>query len=160
MWKRVISIAHRLGFTQNEASVIVFLSVVIVAGSVLSELQTTDAQPHRDIRSAYRQTDSAFAARARMTEDPEAPGAEASSTEAVSVVSEGRRNVAQPVSININTASEAELRSLPGIGPVTAKRIISFRETHGGFRNTEDIMKVKSIGEKKFENIRQFITVE
>ncbi len=63
--------------------------------------------------------------------------------------------------ININTASEDELvENLNGVGPVMAKRIISYRETHGGFSSAEELMNIKGIGEKVFEKIKNDVTVE
>lgn len=61
--------------------------------------------------------------------------------------------------ININTASEIELRQLSGIGEVIAKEIIRYRETKGYFKKIEDIKKVPGIGEGKFENICKEISV-
>ena len=61
--------------------------------------------------------------------------------------------------ININTASAEELESLPGIGDAIAERIITYREENGGFDTVEEIMKVSGIGEKKFEEIKDQITV-
>lgn len=65
----------------------------------------------------------------------------------------------KPKKININTASVQELDSLPGIGPVIAKRIVEYRLKFGKFRRIEDIKNVKGIGEKKFNDIRNLITV-
>ena len=61
--------------------------------------------------------------------------------------------------VNINTATEAELDTLPGIGPAIAKRIITFRNQQA-FSKPEDIMLVKGIGKKKFSKLRERITVE
>ena len=61
--------------------------------------------------------------------------------------------------VNINTATEAELDTLPGIGPAIAKRIIAFRKQQA-FTKPEDIMLVKGIGKKKFAKLRERITVE
>ena len=62
--------------------------------------------------------------------------------------------------ININTASQIELESLPQIGPVTAVKIIEYRETHGPFSTIEEIQNVSGIGPKTFEQIKDLITVE
>lgn len=66
----------------------------------------------------------------------------------------------EPERININTASKQELMGLPGIGPVLAQRIIEYREAHGGFKFLEGLMKVKGIGPKIFERIKELITVD
>jgi competence protein ComEA len=62
--------------------------------------------------------------------------------------------------ININKATKEELDTLPGIGEVTAQRIIDFREQHGNFQKIEDIMNVSRIGPKLFEQIKDKITVD
>ena len=61
--------------------------------------------------------------------------------------------------ININTASASELESLPRIGPKVAERIIEYRTQNGNFKRIEDIMKVRGIGEKVFDEIKDLITV-
>jgi len=161
MWKRVIALAHRFGFTQNEAAVIVFLSVVIVAGSVLSELRSSGASPRRDIREAYADADSVFARRAnsgvlRQSQQHESTEIPTEGATASTDAAEPR----QSVRIALNTASAEQLTTLPGIGPATAEKIVAYRQEHGAFRVPEDIMNVRGIGQKKYERIRQFITVE
>ena len=61
--------------------------------------------------------------------------------------------------VNINTASQAELESLPGIGPTTAQKIIQHREQNGPFVSTEDIINVSGIGPGTYERIKNLITV-
>ena len=61
---------------------------------------------------------------------------------------------------NINLASKIELLDLPGIGETYAERIIQHREENGPFETIEDIMKVKGIGESKFNDLKDKITVE
>jgi competence protein ComEA len=61
--------------------------------------------------------------------------------------------------ININTASQAELETLPGIGPTTAQKIIQYREQNGPFVSTEDIVNVAGIGTGTYERIKDLITV-
>lgn len=61
--------------------------------------------------------------------------------------------------ININIASQAELESLPGIGPTTAQKIIQYREQNGPFLTIEDIINVPGIGPGTYERIKDLITI-
>ena len=61
--------------------------------------------------------------------------------------------------INLNTASQAELETLPGIGPTTAQKIIEYREANGPFVSAEDIINVSGIGPGTYERIKDLITV-
>jgi len=61
--------------------------------------------------------------------------------------------------ININSASQAELETLPGIGASTANKIIDYRNRNGRFQKIEDIMNVSGIGEAKFNNIKDYICI-
>lgn len=61
--------------------------------------------------------------------------------------------------ININTATQTELETLPGIGPSTAVKIINYREQQGKFKSVEDIKNVSGIGDSKFNKIKDLIRV-
>jgi competence protein ComEA len=61
--------------------------------------------------------------------------------------------------INLNTATAADLESLPGIGKSTAQRILEYRQKSGGFKKVEELMNVKGIGEKSFLKIKNRLTV-
>lgn len=65
-----------------------------------------------------------------------------------------------PASININTASSAELQKLDGIGPSYARNIINYREANGGFDSIDELINVNGIGEKRLENIRLYIKLK
>lgn len=62
--------------------------------------------------------------------------------------------------VNINTATAEQLDALPGIGPTYAKRIIEYRESHGGFKSTDEMKNVQGIGEKTFEKFKDKITTQ
>lgn len=59
--------------------------------------------------------------------------------------------------ININTADSEELQKIPGIGPAYAQRIIEYRENIGSFREPNDLLAIKGIGEKRLANMKQYI---
>lgn len=61
--------------------------------------------------------------------------------------------------ININTADKAALEKLPGVGPSLAERIIEYRKNNGGFKEVADIKKVSGIGDSKFNQLKEKITI-
>jgi len=61
--------------------------------------------------------------------------------------------------ININTATQAQLESLPGVGPKAAQRILDYRKQNGSFKKVEDLMNVKGFGEKTFLKLKPMLTV-
>jgi competence protein ComEA len=61
--------------------------------------------------------------------------------------------------VNLNTATQAELEALPGIGPALAQAILAERERSGGFRSVDDLERVRGIGELRLEQLRDLVTV-
>ncbi|WP_433533605.1 ComEA family DNA-binding protein [Micromonospora sp. CA-263727] len=61
--------------------------------------------------------------------------------------------------VNLNTATAAQLETLPGVGPVLAKRIIEHRDQHGGFRSVGDLRQVNGIGDARYEQLKDLVTV-
>ena len=61
--------------------------------------------------------------------------------------------------INLNTATVAELDTLPGVGPTLAARIVEHRQKNGLFKKIEDLMTVKGIGEKQFLKLKPLVGV-
>ena len=68
-------------------------------------------------------------------------------------------NSGRVVIINLNTGSSEELQKLNGVGPVTAQKIIDYREKRGGFKRIEDLMNISGIGIKTFDRLKEYITV-
>ena len=62
--------------------------------------------------------------------------------------------------INLNTATLAELRTLPGIGPTLSKRIVEFREKRHGFKRVEELLAIPGISEKKWKAIKDKVEVK
>jgi len=61
--------------------------------------------------------------------------------------------------VNINTASLEQLQTINGVGVSTAEAIITYREESGLFKNVDDLLNVKGIGEKKLEKFSEQISV-
>lgn len=60
--------------------------------------------------------------------------------------------------VNLNTASQAQLETLPGVGPKAAQRVIEYRKDNGPFKKIEDLMNVKGFGEKTFLKLKPMLT--
>lgn len=61
--------------------------------------------------------------------------------------------------VNVNTASSEELQLLPGVGEARARAIVTARKSRGGFRQVDDLVEVKGIGDALLERLRPFLTV-
>lgn len=60
--------------------------------------------------------------------------------------------------VNLNTATQAQLETLPGIGPVKAQAILAWRAANGAFRNANQLIEVNGIGQKTLEGLLPYIT--
>jgi competence protein ComEA len=61
--------------------------------------------------------------------------------------------------VNLNSATQSQLESVPGIGPKAAERILEYRQKNGSFKKIEDLMNVKGIGEKSFLKLKPLLLV-
>ncbi|NLC43815.1 MAG: transporter [Clostridiales bacterium] len=61
--------------------------------------------------------------------------------------------------VNINSADQSLLETLPGIGPSKAQKILEYREINGNFKSIEEIMNISGIGEKTYENLKDLIAI-
>ena len=69
-----------------------------------------------------------------------------------------RASAAPAAPVNLNTATQAQLETLPGIGAATAKRILEYRQKSGSFKKIEELMNVRGIGEKSFLKLKPHVT--
>ena len=141
-----ICAAFTLGFfigrNQNRTEVLVHTPQINQTSPETTEPATTEAATAATAAATTVPTESTEAA----TETTSEPPADESHVDA-----SGR--------ININTATHAELMSLPGIGEVIAQRIIDYRTQYGDFRAVEELLNVSGIGAKKLEAILDLVTV-
>jgi competence protein ComEA len=61
--------------------------------------------------------------------------------------------------VNLNTATAAQLETLPGVGAATAQRILEYRQKSGGFKKIEELMNVRGIGEVNFLKLKALVSV-
>jgi comEA protein len=59
--------------------------------------------------------------------------------------------------INLNTATSDELQQVPGIGPVTAEKILQMRKSYGPFKSVDDLRAIRGIGPKRLEKMRKYL---
>ena len=64
-----------------------------------------------------------------------------------------------PAPVNLNTATSEELQQVPGIGPVTADKILQMRKSYGAFKSVDHLRAVRGIGPKRLEKMRKYLTV-
>jgi competence ComEA-like helix-hairpin-helix protein len=61
--------------------------------------------------------------------------------------------------VNLNTATSEELQLVPGIGPVTADKILKMRKSYGSFKSVDDLLAIRGLGAKRLEKMRKYLTV-
>jgi len=137
-------IADWIALTNTERKVILFLVVTLLAGAGIRLYQATfPSAPQFD----YRSSDSTFAALSAAPED--------SSAEAV------KEEIGDASGkLNINTATKQQLLDLPGVGEVTADRILTYRTEAGKFADIDELRAIKGMSKRKIENLRPLITTQ
>jgi comEA protein len=176
-------ILRYISFTKNEIRVIIFLAIVILGGFAAKYISYKSSKA--DEKFDYAESDKKFLDYSRRysaltndsTDETDTAGIySAEETEKIRKLQSsedslvkingkksGRDKKSENLkgrTININTAGKETLILLPGVGESTADKIILYRQEHNGFKKVQDIMKIKGIGKKKFENLKDFIVIE
>ncbi len=125
-----------LSFTPQETKALIFLVAALLVGTGLTLYKRTHPQFAPELVPLGREA--VVSTNAQEQSDP----------------------VADARLLNINQATAEELQLLPGLGPSLSRRVVSYREAHGGYAKIEDIMQVDGIGPKTFQRIRDCISVD
>ena len=142
MLKRIV---EWLALTKTERNVILFLVTTMIIGAVIRLYQAAfPALPQFD----YRASDSTFAVLGAVPED------------SVSIVPTSVAPGKESRKLNINIATEQQLMDLPGIGEVTAERILKYRKKIGKFITIEDLRAIKGISKSRLERLSPMITTQ
>ena len=128
---------------------------------LLDKAQPTSQADLTQINLAERLTDQKLIVIPKKGDQAAGPSGASSGTTASTSATTGSASSNSSVDkqVNINTATESELQSIPGIGPSKAKSIIEYRDTNGAFDSVEKIKEVNGIGEKTFDKLKDYLTV-
>jgi competence protein ComEA len=163
-------LSRKIGFTETEIKVILFLAVGFLIGFVIKIYNDNSKDEYKSYD--YTKEDSLFNFynnRAEKNQSDEINKKENkivdSKEEVLDFSSTGfEKNKSLPPpeekSININKADIETLSRLPGIGEKTAQKIIDLRNKKGKFENLVELMEVKGIGEVKFNKIKKFLYIK
>ena len=138
-------IVELLALTKTERNVILFLVTTMIIGAAIRLYQA--AYPVSQ-QFNYSASDSTFAVLSAMPDD------------SLSAAPAGIAIGEESGKLNINTATEEQLIDLPGIGKVTAERILEYRKETGKFTAIEDLLAIKGISKNKLERLSPMITTQ
>ena len=162
-------LSKKIGFTETEIFVMLFLAGLFLLGFVYVEfIKNDEAAEYKHID--YSKQDSLFEYYSNLNPEFDLDDPRLDSNleikKRVLELSDTTAYVKKDISslneksININIAGVNELVKLPGIGEKTAEKIVQLRNERGKFKRLEEIMDVKGIGEVKFNKIKKFLYIE
>jgi len=162
-------LSKKIGFTETEIYVVLFLAGMFILGFVYVEFIKDDT-PTENKNFDYTKEDSLFNYYSNLNPEYNLEDSSLISnleikrrvlelSDSFAYVKKDISSLAEK-SININTAGINELSMLPGIGEKTAEKIIDLRIERGRFKRIEELMDVKGIGEAKFNKMKKFLYVQ
>ncbi|WP_055668318.1 ComEA family DNA-binding protein [Desnuesiella massiliensis] len=125
---------------------------IITEGSIIKDLIT-------EAGGITEKADLSKINQARKLKDGDCISIYSKDDSSLSTFSNGSQSASNDGMINVNTATKDELMKVPGIGEVTAAKIIEFREKNGNFKSLEDLKKVGRIGDKTLEKFKEKLEV-
>jgi competence ComEA-like helix-hairpin-helix protein len=163
-------LSKKIGFTQTEIKVILFLVVSFLIGFGIKTIKESSKEESKSYD--YSKEDSLFSyyrknAEQNLEKEKQKRNTEKfdSKAEVLDFKSDGfaeKKKLPPPSekSIDINSADVETLIRLPGIGEITAQKMIDLRAERGKFESLEELMDVKGIGKSKFNKIKKFLYIK
>ena len=151
-------LSEKIGLTQTELKVFVFLAAVFAIGLIVKSLSWENGSSAKN-NFDYTAMDSIFYASDSLRSSPSKNNLLNSKVDSSDFKINKKKYVLTEKSINLNKASLEELVMLPGVGVKTAQNILAYRKASGGFNNIEELMEVERIGESKFNKIKKYVYV-
>lgn len=149
MFARIIrKVQQKLGLTRSETAVILFLCLGLILGACVKMMHLDKSTARYDFTgsdSFFREASSKIDSIIALEEDS-------------SRGTQKKTELTSPV--NINVASAGDLVAVPGVGPVTAGRIVEYRAAHGKFQSVDELLNVKGIGKVKLEQMKPHLKAE
>lgn len=155
-----------LGLTRQEQQIVLFLTVSLLIGSSLKIYKMLQPPvlvtpvPQGQIEGFRAQADSLQEVGASHEPSARAEVLSTDDQPADSHRSSRGAGESDALLVAINLAGEEELQTIPGIGPVLARRILAYRTEVGAFGKIEELKRVKGIGEKTFEKIKPYVSLK
>ena len=147
------NIQEKLGLTKSEAGIILFLCFGLILGGTAKILNLDKSTERYD----FSRSDSFFVAASSRIDSLIAADEDTAGKNLNAGMSK-KASLASPV--DLNTASIGDLITIPGIGKVTAQRILDYRNANGKFGSVQELSNVKGIGTKKLEKVKPYVRVE
>ena len=162
-------ISQKIGFTETEIKVILFLVAALILGFGYKNFIIKEKpEPYKTFD--YSQEDSLFSLTDSTENIPEKNHTlsnknvdykqEVLDFNKTNFERSEKKVLPAENSIDINKADLKKLKSLPGIGEKTAQKILDLRNKNGSFKKLEDLLEVKGIGQAKFKNIKKYLFIE
>jgi len=133
------------GYSRLQVKTLAFLVIAFLVGSIIRFWQNRAPLPA--VEPGTNAHFQAIAESLNVLQNADSLRARVADENAVMPV------VPAPMWIHINTASAEELQSLPGIGPVLARRIVEYRQAHGPFQDVDELVRVRGIGKGMLKRI-------
>ena len=153
--------SEKIGLTQTELKVNVFLVAVFLIGIIVKSLNWKNDEPVKN-NFDYTSTDSIFysANNIKLQDNLLESNLGSSDLNKSKLNLDKKKQELLTKSVNLNRASLDQLTMLPGIGIKTAERILAYRRASGGFNSINELLEVHGIGDAKFDKIKKYIYVK